>query len=143
MKHSTKYRTGFSLIELLVVIIILGGLASVVVPNLMDRLGGAKEDTVCLLMHSQKSVLDTFKMENGVYPDTEEGFGALITNPDSDKYPEYNKRAYAKTIPKDSWKTPLVYIKKGDDFEIISLGADRKEGGEGDNADILFSACNK
>ncbi len=143
MKYRTGLSAGFSLIELLIVIIILGGLASVVVPNLMDKLSGAKEDTVCLLMNTQKAALDTFKMDNGVYPDTEEGFEALLSNPDVDKYPNYNKRAYAKKIPKDAWKTPLVYIKNGEDFELISYGADRKEGGEGGNADILFSECNK
>jgi len=84
-----------------------------------------------------------FKLDNGVYPDTEEGFEALLSNPDADKYPNYRAKPYLKKLPKDSWKTPFVYIKKGDDVEIISFAADRKEGGDENNKDILFSNCNK
>ena len=144
MQHNTGLRAGFSLIELLIVIVILGGLVSVVAPGLMDSLGGAQRDTVCLKMNEQKKVFDMFKLDNGVYPDTEEGFGALISNPDTEKYPNYRaSKPYAKKLPKDSWKKNLIYIKKSDEVEIISFGADRKEGGEGDNADIFLSECNK
>ena len=143
MNQNTPLRAGFSLIELLIVIVILGGLVAVVAPGLMDSLGGAKKDIVCLKMNEQKKVFDMFKLDNGVYPDTEEGFEALINNPDVDKYPNYRETPYAKKVPKDSWKTPLVYIKKGTDVEIISFGADRKEGGEGESKDILLSDCNK
>jgi general secretion pathway protein G len=140
---TTPLREGFSLLELLIVIVILGGLVAVVAPGLMDTAEQAKRDTVCLKMNEQKKVFDTFKLDNGVYPDTEEGFNALISNPDQGKYPNYRNTPYAKKIPKDAWKTPFVYIKKGDDIEIISLGADRKEGGEGNGKDILLSECNK
>jgi general secretion pathway protein G len=143
MKQHTPLKAGFSLIELLIVIVILGGLVAVVAPGLMDSAEQAKRDTVCLKMSEQKKVLDMFKLDNGVYPDTEEGFEALISNPDTDKYPNYRAMPYAKKVPKDSWKTPLLYIKKGDDLEIISFGADRKEGGEGSSKDILFSECNE
>jgi len=136
-------RKGFSLIELLIVIVILGGLVAVVAPGLMDSADQAKRDTVCLKMDDLKKRLDMFKLDNGVYPETEEGFEALLSNPDQDKYPNYRSKPYLKKLPKDSWKTPFVYIKKGDDIEIISLGADKKQGGEENAKDILFSECNK
>lgn len=143
MKQTTLLRAGFSLIELLIVIVILGGLVAVVAPGLMDAADEAKRDTVCLKMSDLGKRLDMFKLDNGTYPDTEEGFEALLSNPDPDKYPNYRATPYLKELPKDSWKTPFVYIKKGSEFELISFAADRKEGGEDSNRDILFSECNK
>jgi len=140
---TTSLRAGFSLIELLIVIVILGGLVAVVAPGLMDSADQAKRDTVCLKMNDISKRLDMFKLDNGVYPDTEEGLDALVSNPDTEKYPNYRAKPYLKKLPKDSWKTPFVYIKKGDAFELVSFAADRKEGGEESNKDILFSNCNK
>ncbi|QOR61868.1 type II secretion system major pseudopilin GspG [Sulfurovum sp. ST-21] len=142
-RQNKMLRSGFSLIELLIVIVILGGLVAVVAPGLMDSADQAKRDTVCLKMNDLKKRLDMFKLDNGIYPDTEEGFNALLNNPDPDKYPNYRTKPYLKKLPKDSWKTPFVYINKGDSVEIISFGADRKEGGEENGRDILFSECNK
>jgi len=143
MRHNTKQRSAFSLIELLIVIVILGGLVAVVAPGLMDSADQAKRDTVCLKMNDLGKRLDMFKLDNGTYPDTEEGFEALLSNPDSDKYPNYRVKPYLKKLPKDSWKTPFVYMKKGDGFELISFAADRREGGEENAKDILYSVCNK
>ena len=143
MKHTTALRAGFSLIELLIVIVILGGLVAVVAPGLMDSADQAKRDTVCLKMNDLKKRLDMFKLDNGLYPETEEGFEALTANPDADKYPNYRAKPYLKKLPKDSWKSLFVYINKGDDVEIISFAADRKEGGDEGGKDILFSVCNK
>ena len=143
MRHNTKLRSAFSLIELLIVIVILGGLVAVVAPGLMDSADQAKRDTVCLKMNDLGKRLDMFKLDNGTYPDTEEGFEALLSNPDSDKYPNYRVKPYLKKLPKDSWKTPFVYMKKGDGFELISFAADRREGGNENAKDILYSVCNK
>ena len=143
MHQPKKLRAGFSLIELLIVIVILGGLVAVVAPGLMDSADQAKRDTVCLKMNDLEKRFDMFKLDNGVYPDTEEGFEALVSNPDADKYPNYRAKPYLKKIPVDSWKTPFVYLKKGDSIEIISFAADRKEGGTENAKDILFSSCNK
>ena len=143
MQTHTPLRAGFSLIELLIVIVILGGLVAVVAPGLMDAADGAKRDTVCLKMNDLGKRLDMFKLDNGNYPETEEGFQALVSNPDAEKYPNYRAKPYLKKLPKDSWKTPFVYIRKGSEFELISFAADRKEGGEESNKDILFSACNQ
>ena len=143
MKQNAPLRAGFSLIELLIVIVILGGLVAVVAPGLMDAADKAKRDTVCLKMNDLGKRLDMFKLDNGTYPETEEGFEALLSNPDPDKYPNYREKPYLKKLPKDSWKTPFVCISKGSEFELISFAADRKEGGEESNRDILFSECNK
>ena len=143
MNQNTTLRAGFSLIELLIVIVILGGLVAVVAPGLMDSADQAKRDTVCLKMNDLGKRLDMFKLDNGTYPETEEGFEALLSNPDADKYPNYRSTPYLKKLPKDSWKTPFIYINKGSEFELISFAADRKEGGEDSNRDILFSECNQ
>jgi general secretion pathway protein G len=141
MHQKQKLRTGFSLIELLIVIVILGGLVAVVAPGLMDSADQAKRDTVCLKMNDLKKRLDMFKLDNGNYPETEEGFQALVSNPDEEKYPGYRAKPYLKKLPKDSWKTPFLYVNKGSEVEIISFASDRKEGGEENDKDILFSAC--
>jgi len=143
MTHKISLRAGFSLIELLIVIVILGGLVAVVAPGLMDAADGAKRDTVCLKMNDLKKRFDMFKLDNGNYPETEEGFEALLANPDADKYPNYCVKPYLKKMPKDSWKTPFIYVSNGSDIELISFASDRKEGGEENNKDILFSECNK
>jgi len=142
MKQKTALRAGFSLIELLIVIVILGGLVAVVAPGLMDSADQAKRDTVCLKMNDLGKRLDMFKLDNGVYPDTEEGFDALLSNPDQEKYPNYRAKPYLKKMPKDSWNTPFLYVKTAEGFELVSFAADRKEGGEEENKDILFSECN-
>lgn len=143
MQPNRPLRAGFSLIELLIVIVILGGLVAVVAPGLMDSADQAKRDTVCLKMNDLGKRLDMFKLDNGVYPDTEEGFQALLSNPDTEKYPNYRVKPYLKKMPLDSWKSPFVYVKTADGFELISFAADRKEGGEENNKDILFSECNQ
>jgi len=142
-KKRSVERAGFSLIELLIVIVILGGLVAVVAPGLMDSADQAKRDTVCLKMNDIGKRLDMFKLDNGVYPETEEGLEALLSNPDSEKYPNYRAKPYLKKLPKDSWRTPFVYLKTGEGFDLISFAADRKEGGEENNRDIRFSECNK
>ena len=145
MKHTTHLRAGFSLIELLIVIAILGGLVAVVAPGLMSAKDGADRKTVCAQMHNLKGRLDMFKIDNGVYPETEEGMEALLTNPDTEKYPSYADTPYitGNKMPKDAWKTPFVYLKKGDSIELVSFAADRKEGGTESGKDILFSDCTK
>ncbi len=142
--HSkTSSRNAFSLMELMIVIIILGLLASLVLPNLMGKGEEAKRKLVCVQMKGVGETLKMFRLDNGVYPTTEEGLQALITNPSEEDYPSYAPSAYleGKNLPKDSWKTPFIYINKGREFDLISLGSDRKEGGEDDASDIRFSEC--
>jgi len=141
MNHHQKLRTGFSLIELLIVIVILGGLMAVVAPGLMDSQRKATRNTMCLSMKSLAGRFEQFELDNGTLPDTEEGIQALLGNPDPDKYPNYPVVPYLKKPKKDAWNTPFVFVKKGSDIEIISFAADRREGGEEWNKDILLSEC--
>ena len=136
-------KKGFSLIELMIVIIILGLLASLVMPNLIGQSEQAKRKLVCVQMHSLADALKSFKLSNGIYPTTNEGLEALLTNPNPSLYTSYPEGGFidSKTAPTDPWKSNYIYVKTSDYFDIISLGADKKEGGSGDAADIKLSTC--
>lgn len=134
-------KKGFSLLELLVVILILGILAAAVVPKVVGAGDKAKVDLVCVNMKGAANALKMFKLDNGMYPETEEGFEALMSNPDSDKYSNYASSAYLEKLPKDSWGAKMVYIKTGNAFDIISYGADKREGGTDEYSDIKYSGC--
>ncbi len=136
-------RSAFSLLELLVVILILGTLAAFVAPNLIGKGEQAKRDLVCVQMNSLSQGLKMFELDNGMYPDTEEGISALLSNPDSDKYPNYARKPYLERMPKDSWQNPFAYLKTDSGYELISFAADRKEGGADDAEDIFYSKCKK
>ena len=142
-KSKKRVKKAFTLLELLVVILILGLLAAFVVPNIIGSADKAKRDLVCSQMGSISSALDMFRMDNGMFPDTEEGLKALVSNPDSDKYPAYSSKPYMKKVAKDSWGQPIQYIKTEGGFDLVSFGPDRKEGGAGDKADIRYSTCQK
>ena len=140
----SQFRKGFSLIELMIVIVILGLLAAMVMPSLTGKGEEAKRNLVCVQMKSiYNGALDMFKINNSVYPSTEEGLKALAKNPDKEKYPNYSPSGYFKDakIPKDSWGNEFAYINDDENIELISLGADRKEGGKDDKADIRMSEC--
>lgn len=141
---SAKKRSAFSLIELMVVIVILGLLAAIVVPNLVGKSDDAKVKLVQVQMKQLEEALKLFRLDNGRYPTTEEGLQILVKLPEGVELPNYSKSGYlgGKSLPKDPWGSDFIYIRKGDDFEIISLGADRKEGGEGIDSDIKYSELN-
>jgi len=136
-------RKGFTLIEIMIVIIILGLLASLVVPNLIGQSEQAKQKLVCVQMKSLKNALDSFKVQEGTYPSTEEGLEALIKNPNPEKYKNYPQGGFlgSNKLPKDPWGGDYIYINQNNKIEIISLGADKKEGGTGENKDIRLSEC--
>jgi len=145
VNHSQKTISmrAFSLLELLVVILILGILAAAVVPKVVGAGDKAKVDLVCVNMKGAANALKMFKLDNGMYPETEEGFEALQKNPDSDKYSNYASSAYLEHFPKDSWGAKMVYIKTGNAFDIISYGADKREGGTDEYSDIKYTGCSK
>ncbi|NKQ40584.1 MAG: type II secretion system major pseudopilin GspG [Sulfurovum sp.] len=136
-------KKAFTLIELLIVVAILGFLLAFIGPAIINQFGKAKQDITCTQMGGISQTLDMFKLDNGVYPSTDEGLEALISNPDADKYPNYASFPYFQKgkMPKDSWKRKFEYISTGSSFDIISLGADGKEGGDGESADIYLSKC--
>ena len=137
-------KKGFTLIELLIVIAILGLLAALVVPNVIGQAEEAKRKLVCIQQKALKDALDSFKITMGTYPTTEEGLKALIQNPNPQKYKNYPTGGFLKDkkLPKDPWQRDYIYINNNGNIEIISLGADGKEGGEGENKDIKLSECN-
>ncbi len=136
-------KKGFSLIELMIVIIILGLLASLVMPNLLGQSEQAKRKLTCVQMHSLSDALKSFKLSCGAYPTTSEGLNALIKNPNPAMCTSYPVGGFidSKKAPLDPWKSPYIYIKTSDSFDIISLGGDKKEGGSGNDADIKLSTC--
>lgn len=139
-----KMRRGFSLIELMIVIVILGLLAAMVMPSLTGKGEEAKRNLVCVQMKSiYNGALDMFKINNSVYPMTSEGLEALVKNPDEDKYSNYSTSGYFKDnkLPKDSWGNEFIYINNDGKVELISLGADKKEGGKDEALDIKMSEC--
>jgi general secretion pathway protein G len=131
--QNRKARNGFSLIELMIVIVILGLLAAMVMPSLTGKGAEAKRDLVCVQMKSvYNGALDMYKIKNDIYPSTEEGL-TILTQTD-----EYFKDG---KMPKDSWGKEFVYINNEGKVELISLGADKKEGGKDEAADIKMSEC--
>ncbi|RLD41192.1 MAG: type II secretion system protein GspG [Bacteroidetes bacterium] len=137
-------RNAFSLIELMIVIVILGLLAAMVMPSLTGKGEEAKRNLVCVQMKSiYNGALDMFKVNNSMYPTTAEGLEALVKNPDEEKYPNYSTSGYFKDnkLPKDSWGNNFIYINNDGNIELISLGADRKEGGKDEALDIKMSEC--
>lgn len=136
-------KKGFTLIEIMVVIIILGLLAAFVIPNITGKSGEAKQKLVCIQMKSLNESLKMFKVDNGSYPTTEEGLNALLTNPNPDEYTSYSSNSYieGKNIPKDPWNKPYLYLNLEDSVELISLGSDGKEGGKDEEKDQKLSEC--
>ncbi|WP_319763664.1 type II secretion system major pseudopilin GspG [Maridesulfovibrio sp.] len=133
---------GFSLIELMIVIVILGLLASMLVPKIMDRPNEARVTKAKMDMKALDSALKLYKLDTGRYPTTEQGLQALITKPDTRPVPRnYRKGGYldATTAPVDPWGYDYIYRSPGENdrpYELISLGADGMEGGEDYDADI-------
>ncbi len=138
-----KVSKGFTLIELMVVIMILGLLAAFVIPKNTRKSGEAKQKLVCIQMKSLNESLKMFKIDNGEYPTTEEGLSSLIHNPDPDTYTSYASSGYieGKNLPKDPWNKPYLYLNVEGAVELISLGSDGKEGGSEEEKDHLLSEC--
>ena len=137
-------RNAFSLMELMIVVVILGLLASFVLPNLVGQGEKAKKGLVCSQMENIKNSLRMFKVDNGIYPTTEEGLEALSKNPSEEKYKNYQGPYFTDgLLPRDSWGNKFVYLNEEGDIEIISLGADSTEGGKEEGADLTLSGCRK
>ncbi len=134
-----RSRGGFTLLEIMVVIVILGLLAALVVPKLIGRTEEAKRTQSRLQIKNIEQALQLFKLDNGFYPDTEQGIEALVQAPEIGRIPKnYRKEGYIDRVPKDPWGTPYVYVSPGTHgaYDITSYGADGVPGGENEDADI-------
>ena len=132
---------GFTLIELMVVIVILGVLAGLIVPRIMGRPGEAKQLKARMQIESLETALKLYKLDNGLYPDTEQGLEALVAPPEGGQVPKnWRKGGYLEKgkLPVDPWGNPFLYLSPGShgDYDITSLGADNARGGEEENADV-------
>ena len=136
-----KNRQGFTLIEIMVVIVILAMLAALVGPKLMGRTDDAKIQTTRTQISNMETALKLYKLDNGTYPTTEQGLNALVSKPTVGVIPKnYKEGGYLekKQLPKDGWGNDYLYISPGEhgDYDLFSYGADGAKGGEGKNADI-------
>lgn len=133
---------GFTLIELMVVIVILGILAAIVAPRLIGRGDDARVTEAKVQIRNLETALKLYKIDNGLYPSTDQGLEALVAQPQSGVIPgNWRKGGYLEkeSIPRDPWENPYIYISPGmkGDFDIISLGADGAEGGVEYDSDIV------
>jgi len=132
---------GFTLLEIIVVVFILSLLAAIVAPRIIGRTDDARIEATKVQIKNLETALKLFKMDNGFYPDTQQGLEALVEKPASGRMPQnYKEGGYLeqRKIPLDPWGNPYVYVSPGlnGDYDILSYGADGKEGGEGKDADI-------
>jgi general secretion pathway protein G len=129
---------GFTLIELLIVMIILGLLAALVAPRMFGKVGTSKQKAAKAQMSLFETALDTYRLDVGKYPTSEMGLAALRVKPD-DTDTNWDGPYLPKEIPLDPWGQAYVYVHPGEhgDYDILSYGADKQPGGEGEDTDIV------
>ena len=138
-KGILRRNSGFTLLEIMVVIVILGLLAAIVVPKLIGRTEEAKRTQTRIQIKNVEQALQLFKLDNGFYPSTEQGLSALVRNPEIGRVPKnYRKGGYLDRVPTDPWGNAYVFVSPGveRDYEISSYGGDGVPGGEGEDGDI-------
>lgn len=137
MSHTLRRVRGFTLIEVMVVIVILGILAALVVPKVMGRPDEARIVAARQDIASIMQALKLYKLDNRRYPTTEQGLPALVARPVAAPVPD-NWKSYLEKLPNDPWGKPYQYLNPGlrGEIDVISYGADNQPGGEGADADI-------
>ena len=130
-------QAGFTLIELMVVIVIIGVLAALIVPNVLERAEDAKVTAARTDVNNLMQALKLYRLDNNRYPTTDQGLQALVTKPSTDPVPT-NWKPYLDKLPSDPWGHPYQYLNPGvkGEVDVMSFGADGQPGGEGKNADI-------
>jgi general secretion pathway protein G len=128
---------GFTLIELMVVLVIIGVLAALIVPNVLDRADDARATAARTDVNNIMQALKLYKLDNQRYPTSEQGLQALIAKPSSGPMPA-NWKPYLEKLPNDPWGRPYQYLNPGvkGEVDVMSFGADGQQGGEGKNADV-------
>ncbi|MBQ0797920.1 MAG: type II secretion system major pseudopilin GspG [Porticoccaceae bacterium] len=135
-----KHQSGFTLIEIMVVVVILGVLGALIVPNIMGRTGEARVTAAKSDIRAIGNALNLYRLDNFNVPSTDQGLEALVSKPGgSPEAKNWNADGYLPKLPKDPWGTPYQYISPGSHgpYDIYSLGADGKEGGTDQDADVL------
>jgi general secretion pathway protein G len=135
--RKTSSTRGFTLIELMVVVVILGILVALIAPNVLSRVDDAKATAAKSDVSNIMQALKLYKLDNGRYPQQEQGLNALSARPTVGQIPG-NWRSYLEKLPQDPWGKPYQYLSPGlrGEVDVFSLGADGQPGGEGNNADI-------
>ena len=135
----TKKQTGFTLIEVMIVVVILGILASIIVPKIMGRPDEARTARAKQDIRAVGAALDLYRLDNFSYPTTEQGLEALITKPSGlGEGTNWKKGGYLDSLPMDPWNKPYMYLQPGahGEYDLYSFGADGVEGGTDAGADI-------
>jgi general secretion pathway protein G len=130
---------GFTLIEIMVVVVILSVLGALVVPQIIDKVDVAKVKRAQSDIRAIQTALDLYRLDNFKYPTTEQGLQALVKQPADPTLTNYNPNGYLKSLPKDPWGAVYIYASPGADgreYDITTYGRDGKPGGEGYDADI-------
>jgi general secretion pathway protein G len=128
---------GFTLIELMVVLVIIGVLAALIVPNVLDRADDARVTAARTDINNLSNALKMYKLDNQRYPSAEQGLQALMAKPTAGSIPP-NWKPYLEKLPNDPWGRPYQYLNPGikGEIDVMSFGADGQAGGEGKNADL-------
>jgi general secretion pathway protein G len=132
-----KWQSGFTLIEIMVVVVILGILAALIAPNVISRIDDAQITKVKQDIRAVESALKLYRLDNFRYPTTDDGLEALVTPP-TDPNARWPEGGYLDRMPADPWQRPYVYLQPGNqgEYDLYSLGRDGQQGGEGLDADI-------
>ena len=139
MKRFVTNPRGITLIEMMVVIVILGILATIIFTRVADRPEQARRTKAAVEIRQMQTALELFKLDHGFYPTTEQGLDALVRAPTTGRIPyNYPASGYMDRIPLDPWRNPYVYVSPGmhGEYDLKSYGADGREGGDGPDRDI-------
>lgn len=141
---SRRRASGFTLIEIMVVVVILGILAALIAPNVISRIDEAQVTKVKQDLRAIESALKLYRLDRFRYPTTEEGLNALVNRP-SDASAPWPQGGYLDRLPTDPWNRPYLYLQPGNngEFDVYTLGRDGQQGGEGLDADIGNWEANK
>ncbi|MDH3265697.1 MAG: type II secretion system major pseudopilin GspG [Gammaproteobacteria bacterium] len=144
MSHSVGHRAaafgqrGFTLIEIMVVVIIIGILAAIVAPNVIGRVDDAQITKAKAEIANIENAMKFYRLDNFTYPSSEQGLEALVTKPADPNIKNWKTGGYLETVPSDPWGNPYIYLYPGNqrEIDIYTLGRDGRPGGEGVDADI-------